>query len=325
MRVILLSLLLSANTYLNAQALTGFGLPTQIPTIFASGQISTGLYERDFALSPDGSELFYTLQSPGGVFQTIVYRKKDEKGSWSEPVIAPFAGHYSDLEPAFSPDGNTIFFSSNRPLSGKQIKDFDIWIVKKEKGIWGKPENAGKPVNTSADEFYPSPTRSGNLYFTAAYANSVGKEDIYIAKWEQGKYATPEPMDTTVNSAMYEFNAFVSPAEDYIIFTSYGRKDDKGRGDLYISIKNNEGKWLRSKNLSILNSDRLDYCPFVSPDGKILFFTSERMGLQSSYPNEQATLSSLIKEYVGAKNGSGDIYWVRLEELMDSLRKDWQN
>jgi WD40-like Beta Propeller Repeat len=288
--------------------------------IFAENIISTGLNERDFALSPDGTEIFYTLQSPLGLFQTILYSKKDKQGKWSKAEIAPFAGKYTDLEPAFSSDGKKIYFSSNRPLSGTEIKDFDIWVVEKQNDNWGEPKNIGLPVNTAADEFYPSITKSGNLYFTAAYNNAVGKEDIYLARWENGKYSEPAPMDTAVNSKLYEYNAFVSPEEDFIIFTSYGRKDDKGKGDLYMSIKDATGKWHPAKNLTMLNSERSDYCPFVSPDKKILFFTSERSGLKKSYLDKPVTIDELTRSFTSVRNGGGDIYWISFENLLQQLK-----
>ncbi len=292
--------------------------PPATPQLFALGIISTGLGERDFAISPDGTQILYTLQSPQGVFQTILEINKQPNGSWSKPVIASFAGKYSDLEPAFSADGKRLFFSSNRPLSGTEIKDFDIWVVEKENGKWGEPENIGAPVNTIADEFYPSVAKNGNLYFTAAYKNGVGKEDIFLTRWENGKYNEPLPLDTAVNSKTYEFNAFVSPDEDYIIFTSYGRKDDKGRGDLYMSMKDASGKWLPAKNLALLNSEKLDYCPFVSFDKKSLFFTSERTGLKRSYPGKAAGVDELIRSFTSAQNGGGDIYWVSFNSVISS-------
>ncbi len=303
-----------------AQQNIKLGTGPAIAEIFATGMVSTGLSERDFALSPDGTEIFYTLQSPLGLFQTIVQMKRMPDGKWSKPGVAPFAGRYSDLEPAFSSDGKKMFFSSNRPISGTEIKDFDIWFIEKKNGRWGQPTNIGMPVNTPADEFYPSITKSGNLYFTAAYKNAVGKEDIYLARWENGKYSEPLPLDTAVNSKLYEFNAFVSPNEDCIIFTSYGRKDDKGKGDLYMSIKDEHGKWQPAKNLAMLNSERLDYCPFVSFDKKILFFTSERTGIKRSYASKQAGFEELVQLFTAAQNGGGDIYWVNFEKLMEQFK-----
>ncbi len=313
---LLILLFVSLNTA--AQQNVGFDRPPASPEIVATNIISTGLSERDFTLSPDGTEILYTLQSPQGMFQTILQMKKQANGSWSKPEVAPFAGKYSDLEPAFTADGKKLFFASNRPVSGTEIKDFDIWAVEKENGKWGEPKNIGAPVNTAADEFYPSVTKSGNLYFTAAYKNAIGKEDIYLAKWENGKYSEPAPMDTAINSKLYEFNAFVSPDEDFIIFTSYGRKDDKGRGDLYISKKDASGKWQPAKNLTYLNSEKLDYCPFVSFDKKLLFFTSERINLKKLYPGKPVKVDELIKSFTAVQNGGGDIYWVSFESVMQA-------
>jgi hypothetical protein len=299
-----------------AQKKINFALPPDTPSLFAEGIISTRYSERDFALSPDGTEIFYTLQSPArAVFQTILYMKKDVKGVWSKPEVAPFAGKYSDLEPAFTPDGNKLFFCSNRPVNGTNAKDYDIWYTEKKNGKWGEPVNIGLPVNTGADEFYPSVTATGNLYFTAAYKNAIGLEDIYVAKWNSGKYEEPFPLDSSVNSKTYEFNAFVSPDESFIIFTSYGRKDDAGGGDLYMSTRDDRGSWKAAKNLQFLNSDKLDYCPFVSFNKKILFYTSERHSLQKVFKNG-VKHDSLIQSFGSALNGGGNIYWIKFDQVL---------
>src|SRR5450432_3965013 len=85
------------------------------PAIFGPGVISDGLPNRDMAISPSNDELFYTLQY-GTQFNAILYCKK-VKNQWSNPVIAWFSGKYGDLEPAFSPDGTRLYFTSNRPLT----------------------------------------------------------------------------------------------------------------------------------------------------------------------------------------------------------------
>jgi len=287
-----------------------------VPMLYGEVTINTEFRERDFALSPDGTEIFYTLQSPKGNFQTIIYLKKDAKGKWSQPEVASFSGIYTDLEPAFTLDGKKLFFASNRPITGNNIKDFDIWYVEKKDTKWGQPKNMGEPVNSSSNEFYPSIAKNGNLYFTATGKNSTGGEDIYVSVFTDGKYGVAVPVDTAINSGADEFNAFISPDEQFIIFSSYGRKDDKGGGDLYMSKKNVEGNWMPAKNLVFLNSDKLDYCPFISFDEQGLFFTSERQVLQNSFPGKPASYSRLIKEYSSVLNGGGNIYWVSFEEVL---------
>jgi len=295
------------------------GTAPVVPMLYCKVNINTGFRERDFALSPDGTEIFYTLQSPKGNFQAIIYLKKDAKGKWSHPEVAPFSGKFTDLEPAFTIDGEKLFFVSNRPITGTGIKDFDIWFVEKKDNTWGQPQNLGEPVNSTSNEFYPSVCANGNLYFTAAGRNSNGQEDIYVSVFTNGKYGDAIPLDTAINSGADEFNAFIAPDDQFIIFSSYGRKDDKGGGDLYMSKKDAAGKWMPAKNLVFLNSDKLDYCPFVSFDRQSFFFTSERHVLQNSFQDKPATYSRLLKEYSSVLNGGGNIYWVSFDEVLKNL------
>lgn len=281
--------------------------------------VNTPMYERDFALSPDGKTCYYTLQMPGGGIQTILERKRNKAGNWSEPEVASFAGKYSDLEPAFSPDGKKLYFVSNRPFSGEKPKDFDIWVIEKTAdGSWGVARNLGTPVNGPGNEFYPAITQSGNLYFTAELEKGIGKEDIVVCYWKEGKYEAPVALDSAINSATYEFNAYVSPGEDWIVFTSYGRKDDKGGGDLYISKKTITGKWRAAVNMASINSNKIDYCPFISFDKQLFFFTSERSEFYA-YEKKPATYRQLAQRFTNSKNGAGNIYVIRFESLLRSI------
>ena len=320
MRLIVILCAISASLFAQAPFQLLLESPPAKLSLLAEDIISTAMNERDFAISPDGQEIYYTVSTPKSTFQTIVVSKKLSSGKWSQPEIVSFAGEFSDLEPAFSADGKTLYFASNRPTTGFEPKDFDLWKVTREGSGWRKPVNLGSTVNTELDEFYPSITKSGNLYFTAQYKGGVGREDIYVAEWRDAQYQKPVVLDTAVNSRVYEFNAFVSPDERYIIFTSYGRKDDSGGGDLYMSVKDSQGKWQPAKNLMELNSKQLDYCPYVSPDGKTLFFTSERHQLPTTFSAGKATVKT-IKEIVGNPlNGTGNIYWIEFGVALKSFK-----
>ncbi|MFN6088681.1 MAG: hypothetical protein ACK47E_08050 [Cyclobacteriaceae bacterium] len=309
--------------FLSAQTLINLKNPPTEATLFAEGFISTSMNERDFAISSDGKEIYYTISTPESSFQTIVFSTLGEKG-WSKPEVVSFVGKFSDLEPAFSADGNKMYFASNRPLAGNKPKDFDIWVVERTGKTWGEPKNLGNTINTESDEFYPSITKSGNLYFTAQYKEGIGKEDIFIAQWSADHFEKPIPLDTAVNSKSYEFNAFVDPDEKFILYTGYGRKNDKGRGDLYISVKDVNGKWIPSKNLTTLNSTRLDYCPYVDPEKKILFFTSERNTLPTSF-EIKTSYKQIKKISSGTLNGTGNIYWISFDEVMDLFQNSLKN
>lgn len=281
--------------------------------IFCNEIISDGLSNRDFTISPDGNEIFFSVQHSKFLTSTILYMYK-RKGKWSMPEVAPFSGKSRDLEAAFSADGKTIYFSSDRPVDERDsTDDFDIWKVEKVNNVWGVPKHLGLTVNTAENEFYPSVTRNGHLYFTVEADYGKGKEDIVMCAYKDGAYQAPVSLPEAINSKGYEFNAFIDPDEKYILFTGYGRKDDMGRGDLYISKKNENGEWLPAEHLPAgINSSDLDYCPFVSWDKKILFFTSNRP-LRPVALNKKQTYKELKKMLGSAGNGLDDVYWIKFD------------
>lgn len=286
--------------------------------IFSEDFISDGLGNRDMAISPDEKEMFYTIQHKNGLYSCLMHLKKSNE-TWSVPSVAIFSGLYNDLEPAFSPDGKKLFFTSNRPKNDSaKSADYDIWAVDKIGDTWGIPYNLGTDVNSKGDDFYPSVAKNGNLYFTRNNGNNTTKEDIVVCRFKNNKYELPETLPETINSPGYEFNAFIDPEEKFLIYSAFKRKDDTGGGDLYISFNNN-GKWEESKNLGpLINSSVLDYCPFVSPDGKTFFFSSARH--QFNLPITAKQRSNIIKLLNSAGNGYDDIYYINFEEVLKSLR-----
>lgn len=286
---------------------------TEEVAIFGEGVISTADYVRDLAISPKGDELYFTLSSPRNHFSSIVFLKK-ENDQWSSPQIASFSGKYRDIEPAFSPDGNKLFFASNRSLNGQDsVKDYDIWMVERVGEKWGSPVNLGEVVNTSGNEFYPSVAENGNLYFTAIRPDTKGTEDIYVSKYQDGNYQTPESLSEAVNTITYEFNAFVAPDESYLIFSSYGRSDDLGGGDLYISLRDTEEQWQTAQHLGDkVNTPFLDYCPFVK--NNTLYFTSDKMTVKEVYETP-LTYSELVEIIGQPQNGLGNIYHIKFDAL----------
>jgi hypothetical protein len=272
---------------------------------------------RDFSLNKNNDEFYFTVESYVKEYSFIAFSKKI-KGKWTAPKAASFSGQHKDLEPFLSPDGLKLFFASNRVNnnSSEIKKDMDIWYVTRKSliGDWSAPKNIGPMINTSADEFYPSVTSKGDLYFTASYENTKGKEDIYVSRFVNNSYTKPTSLSNNINSEKYEFNAFIAPDESFIIFTSYGRKDDLGRGDLYISRKGKENQWLPAEHLANgINTKKLDYCPFVDISNNILYFTSSKSAIPKSF-EERKKLKEIINYINTTPNGLSRIYKVSLNK-----------
>lgn len=283
------------------------------PVIFEPGKISTAAANRDMAISADGNELFYTIQFSQGLFSVIMHSVK-KNGVWGELEVASFSGKHSDLEPFFEPGGDRLYFSSNRALTDTGAdKDFDIWYVTKVNGVWQNPKNIGAPVNTPNDEFYISVAKSGNMYFTSGTDNR--SDDIKVCRYVNGKYEAPVSLSDSVNSAGYEFNAFVDPDEQFMLYTAHRRPEGFGRGDLYISRKAATGEWGKGVNLFKLNSPYMDYCPFVTADKKYLYFTSDRPTYDAPFkiPQDAKAIKAMVNN---AGNGQDDIYVVPFSEVV---------
>ena len=280
---------------------------------------------RDIAMSQDQTEVVMSAQSFMGDISVLVSAKKIDN-IWTNVQVVSFSGKYFDLEPFFSNDGLTLYFVSNRPLdqTSEKTKDFDIWYVKREtlNTEWSVPINIGAPINSEMDEFYPSITDSKNLYFTMDDPKLNQKDNIYISEYKDGNYETPKLLGDTINSDGYEFNAYVSKDESYIIYTCYNKEGGYGSGDLYLSQRLKNGNWGVSKNMgAIINSDKMDYCPFVDEDSEVLYFTSKRNSAKSEFENK-LNLSELMDAFYNYENGLSRMYTVDIEKILSTNTTD---
>jgi len=291
--------------------------PGTHPRVFAPGRVSTDLPERDTAIPPGGGAIFYTVAGASG--GTIVFVEK-QGGRWRRPYVAPFSGLHSDLEPFFDPRAERLWFASARPLPGEsEPDDYNLWVVDFLEDGWGEPRPVAG-LNGPGDEFYPTVTARGVVYFTARRDMGFGDEDLYRAtpapELPSGWHV--EALGPNVNTAGPEFNGFVNAAETILLFSSV-RPADQGGGDLYASFRDPGGIWSPARPLPApINSPELDYCPFVTTDGKYLFFTSQRLagrpidGLRS--------WDELVAFERSPKNGRDSIYWVDAS-VLDAVRE----
>lgn len=261
---------------------------------------------RDWAMTWSMDEAYCTVQSILGE-RSVIVRLTKKDGNWGNPEITPFSGAWNDLEPFLTHDGLRLYFASNRPNKNGEATNFDLWYVERKstKDAWSEPINLGKTANSAGNEFYPSLAKNGNLYFTSDGEGTKGKDDIFFSEWNGRKFSEPVSLSEQINSPGFEFNAFVSGDESYLIFTAYQRKDGLGSGDLYISFRDENGTWSKAKNMGeAFNSPAMDYCPMVL--GTELHFTSRRSSINNS--NELQSIDQLKEEVNQYENGMSRIY-----------------
>ena len=292
--------------------------PGLTPAVFAPGLVSTGGFERDVAITPDGSEIFFGLAGPSYQYTTVVSTRLIG-GRWTEPEVV--AGlddpRYLHLEPALSADGNTMYVLSTRPdpAAGGTAGNQDIWFLARAPGGWSAPRNLGPPVNSALPEYFPSLTRDGAIYFTREEAGSR-ISSIWRARREGNGYGAPEKLPSQVNSGRSQFNAFVAPDESYVIVPTDGRPDSIGGCDYYVVFRTPEDRWSEPINLgpAVNTKGSQEFSPYVSPDGKYFFFMSSRPAAP-----ERLTFRLFRDLHDRPGNGNADIYWADAG-LVTSLR-----
>ena len=281
---IMLALLLVAPINLRGQTVPDSALylnqkhPGTVASLFAPNLVSSkSHYEYGSTFSKDGSEFYYAV---------IVNDKPQIRWSrfvgnaWTTPQTVIASNTYEYNDPILSPDEKRLYFISDQAQSGKgEKKDFDIWYLERQKGGWSQtPMNAGTAINTKKNEYYMSFTQSGTMYFSSNGDTDQTTDqnyDIRLSRFSAGAFEPSEKLIDAINTEHYEADVFVSPDEQYIIFCSE-RPGGLGKGDLYISFKDNNGNWQKAENMgSIVNTEGYEFCPFVTGDGKNLFFSRD--------------------------------------------------
>ncbi|MEM9838986.1 MAG: hypothetical protein AAF830_07500 [Pseudomonadota bacterium] len=254
----------------------GQELPGAEPVVFAPGLISLeGERELNSVFSPDG-RIFMFSRTIDGVFKMFYTRQRDD-GTWQEPRLAApsktYPGHH-DVDMVFAPDAEWLYFISDRPLPGYSLERYNIWRTRFTEHGLTTPEPLGAHINGPGHELYPMIVGDGSLYFSAVRDDTVGARDTYRAQYKDGVFEDPVNIGPGVNSEDDEGDIYVNPDESYLIHVSASRKDSLGGADLYISFKQEDGTWGDDIHMGPkINSEETDYCPMVSPDGRVFFYT----------------------------------------------------
>ena len=293
--------------------------PGNEPQLFAPGIINTGLYTRDVAMMPDGSEMYFGV-SLGNYQLTAILVTRQVDGRWTEPEAAPFSAdpRWSDIEPAIATDGETLYFASTRPADGGKDAEehHSIWAMKRTGAGWGEPHRLSETINDGSSNFFPSVTQDGTLYFTRDLPD--GGNAIFRSRYLDGEYATPEQLPKQVNATRNQFNAFIAPDESYLIVPIFGMPDSIGATDYYIVYRAPDDTWSEPINLGtkINTEGGLEYAPYVSRDGKYFFFMSSR-SKAIELAGSQLTLARMLELHSTPETGLPGIWWVEAGFLED--------
>ena len=256
------------------------------PAVFEPETISTDAEEYRISFTPDGSTAYFARGD--GFFpqsrRATIMESQLVDGAWSEPVVASFSGSYPDIDPWVSPDGESIYFSSIRPVNGEERPDAEVWRVDRDGEGWGEPVHIAA-VGSDGDELGASVSADGLMWFASDRPGGAGGWDLYTSESSGGEFAEPVPAEE-FNSAIWEFNPAIDAEGSRLLFTSIGRDGSSGLGDLYHATYDGDD-WSAAQPVPI-NSSADEYHASLSPDGATLFFV-KRLGQGDIYSVEWET------------------------------------
>lgn len=267
----------------------GINSPGEKIELFAPNIVSLkNSKEKSLAISPNGDEVFFS----GGLSwpKCKIMHIKKINNKWTEPKVAEFSIDCYSTEPAFSPDGKYLYYSSSKGM--QDIKQYCIWRVEKIDNKWSEPKKVIDIVDPKIWEFHPTITKGGMVYF--CYWDSLKQVgNIYKSKYSDGVYLEPEKVILPFDIQSSNTDPFIDPDEKYLITSSTGQ-NGKGGYDVYISYKKEDGSWLSPTNFGDMFNTKGDEDSFdISPDSRFLLIYKQ-----------------------------DDVYWRETKGVLENLKKN---
>ncbi|MEJ8802508.1 OmpA family protein [Pontibacter sp. H249] len=187
-----------------------------------------GIHDALTTFSDEGRTMVFARGNEGtkkGRQNVDLYISFFRSGNWSEPKLLNISDPRAwDSSPAFSLDGKTLYFSSDRKggLGGNDIYKSTV----DGSGRFSTPENLGPSINTPGNESFVSVGPDGTLYIASDGLPGLGNLDLF--RMENG---VPVNMGQPVNSTGDDFNIFFQ--DNYTGFFASNRDGGKGGDDLY--------------------------------------------------------------------------------------------
>jgi outer membrane protein OmpA-like peptidoglycan-associated protein len=187
---------------------------------------------------------------------------------------------YSDYGPVISADESVLFFTSRRegttggaidPALNEYMED--IYMSIKQNGVWTKALNLGAPLNTEEHDANSGISADGQklLIYSAS-----GHDDLYESTLTGDKWGVAQSLGKNINSNGHESSACYSSDGKSIYFVSDNPETTLGDRDIFVSTKDEKGKWGKAVNLgSTINTPYGEEGVYLHPDGKTMYFSSE--------------------------------------------------
>jgi len=221
---------------------------------FAPGIVTS--QHGSIALTPDGNEMYWSINKRPGEVSTISTKKKN--GKWIKPYTLK-----KDIDvPFVSPDGNKLFCTQWNTQTKWGIKTIISEMDKTPTG-WSEPKPLPDIINSVPGiHWQVSVDSKGNLYFGARQNGAIHNMRIYYSEYNNGEYSEPKIIERLKDVNAH--SPYISPDGSYLIISK--------PGGLNILFRKRDGSWTDGIDITDYIGIGGGECPIVTHDGKYLFF-----------------------------------------------------
>lgn len=203
--------------------------------VLLSDTLNFAAKKGSMSLSADLQTLYYAADyAEQGYGRYDIYKVDRKPWGWSKPknLGQNINSDYWDSAPSIAPDGNALYFASNRPEGYGGI---DIYVAyKNEKGYWEEAMNLGPTINTEGDDQTPfMHADNQSLYFSSNGRIGFGGSDIYVSRKKiDDNWTKPINLGYPINT--YDNEGSIAVASNGVTaYIASDRSDSRGELDIY--------------------------------------------------------------------------------------------
>lgn len=254
-----------------------FGAPTAV------GSLNTADNDDDPSLTADMLEIVFQSNRNDQGQHLYTSSRRSIRDEWDDPVaIDELNSDDQENTPKISPDGLTLLFSSTRRAG----PDTDVFIsVRPQRGdSWGEPQLVAE-LSTAEPDLAPTLTPDlAQIYLCSTRPDDSAGQNLWRADVTMNgaalSFGAPQPV-TELNTDQGECSTSLSPDRLVIFFD----RDNGAESSIRMASRSTPDEAFgESTPLEELNEEMSrDQDPWISPDGRVIYFSTTRMGSQDIY------------------------------------------
>ncbi len=193
----------------------------------------------------------------------------------------------AEFRPIISADSQTLYFTRNR---GEEAGGEDIYYSTLERRRWQTADNVGPPISTPSHEMMLGISADNTkMTLMGNYPGSFGRGDIFYAEKGKKCWSEIKHYPAPINTEYFDSDAMLPADGRSILFVSdrpgnigpFKPKETlfhgsyAGNTDIYVFTETAEGEGKLINLGPTINTPHAEYSPFLHPDGRTLYFSSE--------------------------------------------------